>query len=425
MISVTPFGALYLVLGLIAYRRSYRAVAYLYGLSYLFQMSSVFSLGKIGFMPSLVSCVLLIIKGWNLQSANLPIIRNIQILSISFIMFVVLHSMIAKFLFEGSVLVYAEHGMESAIAQGKVPFFFSTKSVIQWVYLILNMGSLISLLKHRLYLDDKFSSNLVFYSVLLGGGLGLWKFIADNFWGWFPSEFIFNNENYNTINIMQSLGGKFRFSSIFSEASVCGLFLSTCFWCSVFMEFKRKKMILTFIAFCMLLSLASTGFVAMIFGGVVYLLVKRRFRTMLGISIALMLFVGITSLLGYTGSLLQMTVYKSGTDSAMYRGIIMSAQMKTFFDTFGFGLGLGSACAAGIATTLISQLGVLGTLLFGFWLWKIWRFLKQEEIQVMMLPVLVILFGMAASVGYLSFPILWFALAIAISARPVNKWCVK
>ena len=52
--AITPFGIVYIICAIIAFCRSYQAVATLFAFSYLFQITAIFSIGNTGFMPYLV-----------------------------------------------------------------------------------------------------------------------------------------------------------------------------------------------------------------------------------------------------------------------------------------------------------------------------------------------------------------------------------
>lgn len=410
--SITSFGIFYIALLFYAFVRSYRALAFLYALAYLFQTSMLFAVGNIGVTPYIICPILLIIKGTNLPIETNTTIRNIQTMSIIFIVFVVVQGIVAKLLFEGSIQVFEGSAMETSIGQGKVPFQFSFKIVTQWIYLILNMSGLISLIKHRKYLNNKFATQLIRASVLIVTILGIWKYVATNFFGWFPSDFFFNNVAYKMSNIVQSLYGRYRLSSIFTEASVCGLFLAAWFWNVFFSRCKRKNILFALILICLLLSLASTGFFAFGFGLALYIMISRRSKTILFVSTIIAVFLLIAVFFNLDQPLLNMTINKMDSGSAEVRTTIMRSQLDLFFETFGWGIGLGGTCAAGLLTTLVGHIGVIGTLLFGVWIWTIFKYLKANGTAILFLPLLVVLFGMCSSVGHLSYPTLWLELII-------------
>ena len=410
--TITAFGIVYIILLIWAYTRSYKHVATLYAFAYLFQTSMLFSVGSIGVTPYLICPLLLIIKGWHLPTETTVNIRNIQTMSIVFIAFVVFQGIVAKLLFEGSVLIYEGSAMETSIAQGKVPFVFTYKIIVQWIYLILNMGGVVSLLKHRKYLNRTFASRLIKISVLLITVLGIWKYVATNFFGWFPSDFFFNNVAYKMTNIAQSLYGRYRLSSIFTEASVCGLFLAAFFWNVFFSVCTRKKILFFLIIVCLVLSLASTGFFAFGFGLVLYVVVSRQSKAIIFVSVVVASLLLVSALFNLDQALLNMTINKMESGSAEVRTMIMRSQLDLFFETWGWGIGLGGSCAAGLLTTLVGHIGIIGTFLFIIWICMIFKHLRANGTSLAFVPLLVILFGMCSSVGHLSYPILWLELII-------------
>ena len=410
-ILITPFGVVYTICALIAFCRSYQAVATIFAFSYLFQTTAIFSIGNTGFMPYLVAPMLLIIKGLRLKKEVPQDIKNIQVMSFFFIAFVIIQSFVAKYFFEGKVMVYEHGSMETAIAKGMVPYYFSLKQCIQWVYLLLNMGGFVSIIKHKNYLKPNFSRNIIKNSIVFVSCIGIWKYVADNFGGWFPDTFFFNNVSYDLESLWQNVGGKIRFTSIFIEASICGLFLALFWWNALYIRTKNKALLLTVSLICLLLTVASTGFFCMLFGLLVYLLKKRNAKFIVALCVMGVVFFFAAQYLNLMDSVIEMTVNKSSSGSAEVRSKIMMSGFDILKNTYGLGIGLGASNGSGIALTLLGQIGILGCGLFGTWLYFILKFLKNRQIR-MQLCLWIVLFGMCISVGYLSFPIFWLELII-------------
>jgi len=281
---------------------------------------------------------------------------------------------------------------------------------------------LVSILTHHQYLNEKFSVNVVKYSIAVMIFLGLWKYIVDNVGGWFPYIFFFNNSSYELTNIWQSIGGKMRFTSLFFEASVCGLFLAL-FWWNIFCIKVRNKLFLLMITLlCLLLTVASTGFFCLFVGFVIYLIKKTNVKFILFFVFLGVIFYWIASYLNLFDIVYEMTINKSNSQSAEVRSEIMMSGLQIFKDTYGWGLGLGASNGSGLALTLLGQTGVLGCLLFVIWLLSINRYLKNKNIK-MQVCLWVILMGMCMSIGYLSFPAFWLELIIVccMSANEIDE----
>jgi len=414
--SISPFGIVYIIFAIIAYCRSYQAVAMIFAFSYLFQTTSIITVGNTGFMPYLLGPVLLIIKGIGLKKEVPQDVQNIQLMSIIFIAYIIIQSFVAKYFFEGQVLVYGLGGMETAIAKGMTPYYFSLKQCIQWVYLLLNMGGLISLIKHLNYINHNFSKKIIENSVLFISIIGLWKYATDNFGGWFPVSFFFNNVSYDLENLWQSVGGKLRFTSIFVEASICGLFLALFWWNTFFLKTRNKVFLLVFISICLLLTVASTGFFCLFFGLTVYLIKNRNAKFIIVLIIMGAILYWVAQQLNLLEIVYDMTISKSDSASAEVRSQIMMSGLSIFKETQGCGVGLGASNGSGLALTLLGQIGILGCSLFIGWLLFILKYLKRRKIK-MQLCLWVVLFGMCTSVGYLSFPVFWLELIIICSMR--------
>ena len=416
---ITPFGIIYIVCAIIAFCRSYQATATIFAFSYLFQTTAIFAIGNTGFMPYLVAPALLIIKGFRLKKDVPQDVKNIEVVSFFFIAFVILQAFVAKYFFEGKVMVYEHGSMEAAIAKGKVPYYFSLKLCIQWVYLLLNMGGLVSIIKHRNYLKPSFSKNLIKKSIIFLSCIGLWKYVTDNFGGWFPNAFFFNNSSYDLESLWQNVGGKIRFTSLFIEASICGLFFALFWWNLLYVKSKNKFLLLFVSLICLLLTVASTGYFCMVFGLFVYLLKKRNVKFIIALCVMCAAFFFVAEYLNLLDSVVDMTINKSSSSSAEVRSQIMMSGFDILRNTYGLGIGLGASNGSGIALTLLGQIGILGCGLFTAWIYFIHRFLKNRKIK-MQLCLWIVLFGMCISVGYLSFPIFWLELVIICCMDP-NK----
>ncbi|MGC4089029.1 MAG: hypothetical protein QM756_14230 [Polyangiaceae bacterium] len=104
-----------------------------------------------------------------------------------------------------------------------------------------------------------------------------------------------------------------------------------------------------------------------------------RAGDLLGWSLGIATALGVSSLLwpqlfGRVAEFAQMTVLsKMQSSSGVERNAWNQQAWSNFVDTFGLGVGLGSARASGFALVLLSNVGVVGTLLFlGFWR-SVWR----------------------------------------------------
>ena len=182
------------------------------------------------------------------------------------------------------------------------------------------------------------------------------------------------------------LGGVKRISGSFSEASAFSAFSLTLLGVNLTLYVKRIRSRFTGCAsgaLAVLIGLAtsSTGYVglavlylAFVAGAIVSALVFRRRRlvsialvvTGIGIVAAIGVFLFLPAIAKVAETLIsESLVNKSTSDSAIERGSWNLQAWRVFLDTYGVGGGIGSTRTSSYLMLLLSNLGGLGTILFG------------------------------------------------------------
>ena len=413
---ITIFGILFFVITLCSYR-SYSLCAYVYVLSYLFQSSSILDLGSISICPYIVSPMILWARSLSLPSDRNEIAVRIKRISTIFFIFVVFQSVACTYLFP-DLKVFHEGGMETNMATSGENLIFTMKNIYQWIYLGVNLIGINTFTGHISQLNDNFSKNVIIWSVFIVLFLGIWRYVTINFGGWFPEDIIFSNLNFEEVkgNIAQMVSGRFRFTSIMVEASVCGLFLAYSFWNVYYTSVSQKSWICILVVICILLTISSTGLSLMLIGILLHtVFVKHNFKAII-ICLFFLFFLFIVVITNEAFVDVYNALFnKMDSTSADARFSIMSYNWIIFIDTYMLGCGLGSTIGSSFLLFLLSSVGLLGFILFCILLYNVCLFVKNRNGYIFVIPSLLLLIGMTYGGGTLSSPFLWMQLAVFLS----------
>lgn len=412
--QITIFGSILIIFIIIAYFKSFKALAYVYVISYLFQVSSVINIGNIGICPYIITPICLFLKGLNYPSKNVSKIKKD---CIYLILFCIIHSIIATTLFEG-IKVYASGGLETNLASSGVPLKFSFSNITQCIYLIINAMGLVTLISHKYLLDKHFSLNIIKFCTIFVLIIGYWRYITINFGGWFPENIIYSNMTYALDNTAQISMGKFRFTSCFIEASICGFFIGIFFWFISISKIKFKILYLIPLFISLILTLSTSGFYILFGGGVFYLIYSKKYSTAFKVIPIIIIIYIIIKSLSIWEELSIILFEKLESQSGEARLEIMIYCWKLFLKTYGFGCGLGSSIGTNILVSMLSQVGILGTLILIKLISDIYQYSIKNSIKICNVILLSLILGMIISIGNLSFPLLWLTLAIILCQNP-------
>ncbi len=124
----------------------------------------------------------------------------------------------------------------------------------------------------------------------------------------------------------------------------------------------------------------------------------------------------------YRATLLSFTVSKGETGSFANRTAADLYGLQLFVQTYGLGLGLGSNRASSLVTTLLSCVGLLGTLAFGFFYFKLFAKLS-EEYAWLKWAAFAMMLNMCIDISDVTFPLLWIPILLAIPfSREKGAW---
>lgn len=260
----------------------------------------------------------------------------------------------------------------------------------------------------------------------------------------FPLSLVLNNPGYALWkNSMEAYGT--RNPGTFSEPSLAGVFLTL--YCVAFLAqyLTRRggsvKVVISLVAMGMVASTTSLFVVCMILVGLlvchppfrapwyVNLRQAKRILWILMLIISPLVLVLLFSA-GFRAVLAAVTVSKGETGSFIDRTASDLYSLHLLFQTYGIGVGLGSNRTSSFLSTLLSNVGVLGTLAFIAYCYKCVANLLDEYVWLKW-ALFAFFLNMAISVSDTTLPLLWCPILIALqfnafAARPEanrrNPW---
>lgn len=194
--------------------------------------------------------------------------------------------------------------LDDSFYKGYEKLKFSINNITQIGYLLLNMTTLICVFHHRENIDVKFLRKAFLISVTISVLIGYWEFIAKTTnIIIFPSELLMSGKE-NGLYIAKAYG-RFRMSSLCTEASTFGAFISSAFWAIMAMRkriFHYVLLILIFVS--IVLSMSGTSYVVFLLGFFLYLFINgiSYKYVFLSIFFFFLLYV-ILNLVGYYGDI--------------------------------------------------------------------------------------------------------------------------
>jgi len=358
--------------------------------------------------------------------------RGILVLLCTFWVWCVASAFVLPYLFAGTLVsVPREMG-----TQEFSPLQWTLSNLAQAGYLTLNVGAVLYALheiRTRLRLEQLLRA--FFWAVFLVVAIGLAQFVASETALEFPYELFNSNPTYAQ-GTGQEIGDVHRVNSTFTEPSTAGSFLAaaSCGLLAGFLSGKRNfgfSVALMATITALILTTSTTGFAA--FGAGICLLAiffntfrkrKRERKSSKKFWIwALILLAIVTSVLIWTPDLLDalmaVTIDKIDSYSFWARMATELHSMQVFFETYGVGVGLGSNRSSGLLPTMLSSVGIVGTTLFFWFLYRVGKSSRgtssNTSFQVAFWAFITILIGEIAAVPDLNRPALWALLLLVLA----------
>jgi hypothetical protein len=399
--------------------------------STVFEASSVISSGSIGIQPYYCVAILFVLRAL-IDKGKVPgqaSDRYFRWLWIAFAFVATISAIILPIAFGGIPVFSGRLGIDENFLSGGVPLHLQSGNLIQPAFLILNILVVFSAAKQGQYTDAAHkafigSAYLIIFIVLLQV-LFFWAGLP------FPITLINNNPGYSVVDLLA--GGSLRPSGSFTEPSTLGAVLAALFAAFLWRYLARKSSLLSaaLTALACLLAASSSSFAAVAIVVIILVLTQpivrlpwyirisrlKRFSAIFGSVILLALLMLIPTI---RSLILAQTIEKSASSSALARLGADAYAFTLVGRTYGLGVGLGSNRPSSFVAALLSQVGVIGILLFACAAWSTLRNLPRSDRWIGM-ALLGLLLSMAFGLPDLSFPYLWVLFALAAQSKAADS----
>ncbi len=322
----------------------------------------------------------------------------------------------------------------------QTPLKWSVSNLAQAIYLTINFGLVTAIVARARRENQLYRWVRMFYwSGMIVIGVGIYQEAAFNFGLPFPSEF-FNSNTAGTqlYRIVLANLGIERLSATFSEPSFAGAFLAA--WLVFVLLSPRRgtcvkhpgsQSLAGLLALAMTVS--SIGYAA--FATALSILMTRSGRSTLsrlrisrrGLALMVMLVFTVGAMavaVHHPLEALSFTFFeKVASISTISRLSGDADALRLFAATFGLGVGLGSDNSSSFATSLLANLGIPGTCLFIFILYRALAIARRggdsepgdARIRALRGAFLANLFAMILAISELMWPPFWIILALLLA----------
>ncbi len=381
----TVIGLIFALLGMFCLAKRREWLLGLLVLSGIFEASSVINFGSKGVQPYyLIACIFIysqLMKRSSQKDRREFLGRK---LLFAFVCIGVLSALVYPIIFEG-IPVYAQ-GI--TIDEGyfyRLPLHFSAGSnAIQAGCLVIN--ALVVTLAAATARTD---GTRIFYNLAFGILIGVifLQFAAPLVGMKFPTSMFRNNSGYE-MSDESGLDISERTSGTYTEPSGAGatlvIFYAECLYEFICIARPSFKIIVAILAVGIVRSSSSLVAVLLITVAIpifyppfraFFFIRKRRLAKLVSLVAVAMVFI----FSPLSGIFKQYIFQKNETLSYVHRLAADAFSLKLTLDTFGVGVGLGSNRPSSLATSLLSNVGIVGTVIFVFLIIQIARNAKGSD----------------------------------------------
>jgi hypothetical protein len=361
--------------------------------------AAVINVGSVGLQPGYFLALLVIVR----TLLEIGLLRHplnhqvlIQLVPIALLLVVSTIALwVAIVMFDGRVLVMS--GTDRYDLNLVAPYSFRRENVAQIVYLTIDFLLVYSVAHQiaRLSCGDSLRvvDGGIVVAILISILICLWQIYSYYTGAYFAEDFFFSNVGYARAD-NQAFFGYLRLNGPFTEPSALAYFFSG----FLFYSWQRYRLrptplsagLVVACAASLFLAFSTTGFVALLV--FVVLLISRVFVRLGGrIGPPVMtwrrLLSGLVVLLGATAALLLIVKHWSGVTRILDVALLEKDQSSSFAmrsaadlmafkivaQTYGLGIGLGSHKPNSLALTLLSNVGIVGTVMFAMFVAEVLR----------------------------------------------------
>ncbi|CAI0772337.1 hypothetical protein [Serratia liquefaciens] len=398
---------------------------YLYVLmltSCVFQAASVFSLGNLWITPFFFTQILFIIKISPYFLTN-GISYNLSKVTFYFsilVFFAFVVTFTAPSLFSGLRVVSPMYSFEVNYATSGTSLRFSMSNVSQICLFIINVITLLMAYRFAPSIIDFNQLYISYYiSILIFGLFSFWWLISKDT---LPVDFLYSNEGYSITALSES-----RLAGTYSEPSSAGAFIASSLAPLLFARRKFGVLILGLgMLFLLTLNRSSTAILTAVASFLLFFILRGTNSQRVLISICLVVIMSTIIFILFGDVIFSLYDQKMSSDSGVIRSWSNYLSLSALFDSYFLGLGLGSNRASSLLLTLLTNLGLVGFILFSVVIYYLVKplFLNRKKPDPLFFLTLFLGFILGAffSVPDISSPSLWmFLIYVASASALVSK----
>lgn len=432
--GITTFGLIFLPIVILWIVLWSKHLIPLLVFSSIFQAASIYNLGSFAIAPyyfvSIVVAVKLLFSLTVLKEKIFFANKNLKFALIALFSFGawgLVSAITMPLIFEGLPVFNPRGGIdEQYYFQARLVWGMS--NVAQVVYLLLNIINVIAVIQ---YISNETNKNISLKSFLYTAYIALFfvlyhslsKFIDISY----PNDLLFSNPFYAQ-GFAQVVGNLFRANGTFTEPSLAGAYIAgiaIAFFAVRINNYSLYQQSLGFfLAFLALLSTtASTGYITffimlgILFITKIFSIYQFKVNKTASLNVILLLmFAGFIFMMILNLDLLStvqsLTTSKNESDSFIHRVLSDLFAINIFFQTYGFGVGLGSNRPSSYLTSLLSNLGFIGTFIMFYILYIFTKFTikyHNNEIKFLFFVFVSILISHILSIPDLTTSIFWIS----------------
>ena len=417
---MTLLGVLFLFAIFICFILPYRYLVYLLLFSCIFSASSIINISGKSIQPYLFCSFFYLIKAFLIQIQNSRKFNNkLSAYCLVFLIYASIASILFPFIFEGIIIL--PKNLDTGIAYGGEKLGFSLNNIAQIVYVIINILTVCYLYLYRKKINNKSIKKVFIYSVITVLVIGILDYLSKSYGIFnFPTNLLLNSYNMNSSDSMQyntTIMGFMRFSSLFTEASYCGAFLSAAFWSLKAMVINDKKinLLLFTCLICSIFTFSATAIVSFFFGFIIYIIKSKQ---KLGILFLIVLFVSTCTYLflqTYIGTIIyDILSTKLESQSGEVRSLSIIYSLRAIMDSYFLGIGFGSTRSTSFLFDLIASVGIIGSLYFYFIYKKLlFTYKSVKDFKYIYTYAITLMFSQILAIPDFSFSCFWLGLYIA------------
>ena len=414
--------------------RGRKYMMYLVITSFVFQSAWVLLIDDTDINCSLVTCTVFVIKHF-FKGGKFTVPRFGR-KGLMYGFYTIVITIIAPMVFSGLVIMYQSPGsynfgyFDSIVLSPSISFLTQPLAVVLYALTAVVMYNN----RHLIEWDD---FERYFYRLFLFVFIvGLSHFVLANLglpYGILRE--LFHNEYITLGSTMfdkKGYGDAFlKFMSTFSEASYCGGFLAMSLLFFLCSERKNKWTYIVLTIIALLLNQSSTGMVSSAIGLFVYLYVrlihgkinKKMFSFFILTLLCGIVFIAINST--FREIIYNITFNKINSGSYENRNINNLFCIDVFIKTYGIGVGVNTTKPYSLAVALLSQVGVIGTLLYVAFMKQVFSDIKRKLASPVRVQVFYLI-GCALVASLLScsafnLSFFWQAMVIFAISLPINE----